>query len=177
MRVLFFKAAKFNITAPNFKYEDIDKLISICEQMGLVYVSEIQYPTSSKETPEKEIAASLMPDKPLVGDTLLLMKSLRSGQTIKNEGNIVVVGDVNPGAEIIAGGNIIVFGKMRGIAHAGCSGKDDAYILAYRLQPTQLRISGKVSRSPEKDIIINHPELAKIAEDQIFIQKYKRSIK
>ena len=173
----FFAAAKFNITAPSFNAEELQRLIVVCEKLGLIYVSDIHYPTNSVEIPEKEIAATIMRDISLDGDTLLMMRNLRSGQTIQHDKNIVIVGDVNPGAEIYAGGNIIVLGKMRGIAHAGCSGKDDAYILAYRLQPTQLRISGKVSRSPEKEVVINYPELAKITDGQIFIQKYERNIK
>lgn len=173
----FFTSAKFNIIAPGLDDDHLQRLITVCEEMSLVYVNKIHYPSNSKEESEIEIAASIISEKIPSGDTLLLIRSLRSGQTLQHDGNIVIVGDVNPGAEIVAGGNIVVLGKMRGIAHAGCSGKDDAYILAYRLQPTQLRISGKVSRSPEKEVIIDYPELAKISDNQIFIQKYKRNVR
>ena len=62
----------------------------------------------------------------------------------------MVLGDVNPGAEIVAGGDIIIFGALRGIAHAGASGNEDSVVVALQLQPTQLRISQYIARAPEK---------------------------
>lgn len=71
--------------------------------------------------------------------TLLLRKTLRSGQKVIFGGNVVVMGDVNPGAEIEAEGDVVVLGTLRGLAHAGCSGKD-AQVMALVMQPTQLRV-------------------------------------
>lgn len=72
--------------------------------------------------------------------TLLLRKTLRSGQKVIFAGNVVVMGDVNPGAEIEAEGDVVVLGTLRGLAHAGCSGKSDASVMALVMQPTQLRV-------------------------------------
>lgn len=159
----FFKSAHFNIQGDQFNKEQRTELEEICVSFGLVILKV-----------KEEIAASVIMKEVSRGDTLLIMKNLRSGQTINHEGNIVIVGDVNPGAEVISGGNIIVMGKLRGVAHAGSRGKNDAYILAYRLLPTQLRISNNVSRAPENQNSLNYPEIARSSEDGIFIEKYAR---
>ena len=72
-------------------------------------------------------------------DTYLYKGTLRSGQRITYNGNVVVVGDVNPGAEIRAAGDIIVMGTLRGLAHAGVGGATDVAIVAFKLDPTQIR--------------------------------------
>lgn len=69
-----------------------------------------------------------------------MRKTLRSGQKVIFAGNVVVMGDVNPGAEIEAEGDVVVLGTLRGLAHAGCSGKSDASVMALVMQPTQLRV-------------------------------------
>ncbi|WP_408954912.1 septum site-determining protein MinC [Natroniella sp. ANB-PHB2] len=94
-------------------------------------------------------------------DTLLIKRTIRSGQSVSFAGNIVIQGDVNPGAEVIAGGDIIVMGVIRGIAHCGVNGKGDATISAFRLNPTQLRIADYISRSP--DGLTNSPDAPEIA--------------
>lgn len=73
--------------------------------------------------------------------TLYHAATLRGGQTLHHTGNIVVVGDVNPGAELVATGDVLVFGRLAGIAHAGAGGDENARIFAVELVPTQLRIA------------------------------------
>ncbi|MCK8828225.1 septum site-determining protein MinC [Natroniella acetigena] len=94
-------------------------------------------------------------------DTLLIKRTIRSGQSVSFAGNIVIQGDVNPGAEVVAGGDIIVMGVIRGIAHCGVNGKGDATISAFRLEPTQLRIADHISRAP--DGFVNSPDTPEIA--------------
>lgn len=107
-------------------------------------------------------------------DTVLICRNLRSGQKIFNKGNMVILGDVNPGAEVIAGGNILVMGALRGLAHAGAFGDEKAIIAAYRLSPTQLRIANHITRPPDgESIIVNNPELAKIRAGKVVIEKLK----
>ncbi|MBC7106160.1 MAG: septum site-determining protein MinC, partial [Firmicutes bacterium] len=79
----------------------------------------------------------------LVDDqTILVRRTLRSGQRLCYNGNVVILGDVNPGAEVVAAGNVIVMGVLRGVVHAGANGNEEAVVLAFRLRPTQLRIAG-----------------------------------
>ncbi|HNH79876.1 MAG TPA: septum site-determining protein MinC, partial [Anaerolineales bacterium] len=88
-------------------------------------------------------------------------KTLRSGTRVEFPGNIVIVGDVNPGAEIVAEGNVVVWGRVRGMIHAGAKGDRSAYICALDLSANQLRIADEVSAmlKPQKD---PKPEIATI---------------
>lgn len=81
--------------------------------------------------------------------TLYLRKALRSGQTMSYDGNIVLIGDAKAGSEIIAKGDITVWGVLSGIAHAGSRGNDNARIRALKLNAIQLRISGYYARRPD----------------------------
>jgi septum site-determining protein MinC len=81
---------------------------------------------------------------------LYLRQTLRSGQAISHKGQLVIIGDVNPGAEVMAEGDITVWGALRGIAHAGIGGNTRAEIRALRLQPVQLRIAHAIARAPDR---------------------------
>jgi septum site-determining protein MinC len=84
-----------------------------------------------------------------VEKTQLIRQTLRSGQVERYlEGNVVILGDVNPGAEVIAARDIIVLGTLRGVAHAGALGDISSVIIAMSLVPTQLRIARFISRPP-----------------------------
>ena len=75
--------------------------------------------------------------------------TLRSGDHLQVEGSLLVLGDINPGARVSAGGDVRVWGRLRGVAHAGCSGNREARIVALQLRPLQLRIADAVARGPE----------------------------
>lgn len=90
--------------------------------------------------------------------TLYIHRTLRSGQSISSEGNIVIIGDVNPGAEIIAKGDITVWGILGGIAHAGSDGNTYSRIRALKLNAIQLRIGDVFARRPDT---INTPYVQK----------------
>jgi septum site-determining protein MinC len=77
-------------------------------------------------------------------------RTLRSGVRIEYPGNVVVVGDVNPGAEVIAGGSVIVWGRLRGVVHAGAQGNREATVRALDLSPTQLRIANEIAVAPAR---------------------------
>ncbi len=81
---------------------------------------------------------------------LLVHKTLRSGFSVKHDGHIIVIGDVNPGAEVFAGGSVVVWGRLRGSVHAGVNGDGEAVVCALDLQPTQLRIAGHIAAPPPK---------------------------
>lgn len=104
------------------------------------------------------------------GNTRFYKGTLRSGQSIRHDGNVVVLGDVNAGAEIICTGNIIVLGYVKGIVHAGSNGDENSIVAALGLQPLQLRISGIITRSPDEEPKILSPELAYIKDNNIFIE-------
>jgi septum site-determining protein MinC len=92
---------------------------------------------------------------------LFLNRTLRSGTRIEFAGHVVVFGDVNPGAEIIAEGNVLIWGRLRGMVHAGSKGNKQAVICALDLSPTQLRIADEVAAAlkPQEN---PRPEVARI---------------
>jgi len=114
----------------------------------------------SKPRPEERQQAVEVNDE----TALFINKTLRSGVRIEFPGNVVVFGDVNPGAEVIADGNVIVWGRVRGMIHAGCKGDRSAVICALDLSATQLRIANEVSAvlNPQKD---PKPEIASINKE------------
>lgn len=107
------------------------------------------------------------------GATLLVRRTLRSGQRVAFAGNVVVLGDVNAGAEVVAGGDIVVVGALRGVAHAGTPDNKRAIVVALRLTPTQLRIADFIARPPDGDHKApRSPEIARTREDAIVIEAY-----
>jgi len=105
--------------------------------------------------------------------TLLVKRTIRSGQRIDYEGNVVVMGDVNAGAVVMSTGDIVVLGSLRGLAHAGAQGNDDAVVMAFRLEPTQLRISQYISRPPDEGgPRPDGPEVARVRNGVIQIEAY-----
>jgi len=107
------------------------------------------------------------------GDEALLVKrTLRSGNSIEFPGHITVIGDVNPGAEVVAGGSVVVWGRCRGMVHAGAEGDESAVVCALDLSPTQLRIAEKIAVSPQRREI-SRPEMAVIRDDQLIAQPWE----
>ena len=114
--------------------------------------------------------------------TLYIHRTLRSGQSISSEGNIVIIGDVNPGAEIVAKGDITVWGILGGIAHAGSDGNTYSRIRALKLNAIQLRIGGIFARRPDTVNIpyvqktdTFMPEEARVSRNNIIIYKLHES--
>lgn len=93
--------------------------------------------------------------------TLYIRRTIRSGQSISSDGNIVIIGDVNPGAEIIAKGDVTVWGILAGIVHAGSDGNSFARIRALKLNPVQIRIGDVFARRPDT---VNLPFIQKTSE-------------
>ncbi|MEW6405618.1 MAG: septum site-determining protein MinC [Chloroflexota bacterium] len=113
----------------------------------------------SKPRPEEKRQFSI--PEPTDESALFINKTLRSGVRIEYSGHVVILGDVNAGAEVVAEGNVIVWGRVRGMIHAGSKGNRDAVICALDLSATQLRIAGEVSAvlKPQKS---PRPEVASI---------------
>lgn len=168
----FFIDSKLRIKLNNRKLnkEKRDQLVEIFNSLQGLSVIEIVGDGILDETEEVEGDSEL--------PTLLLDRTLRSGQSITYEGNIVIKGDVNPGAEVTAEGDILVMGRFRGIGHAGARGKEEATIIAFRLQPLQLRIGTKISRAPDGEFnySVEHParpEIALVEDGAILIKELK----
>ena len=140
------------ITGKVLKNKEMDEIQSIIKRFINVPVDfdspKVLGLHGIKKTFYKEVATS---------ETKFHKGSLRSGQKMEFEGSIVIIGDVNAGAEVIAGENIVVLGNLRGLAHAGAKGNKDAVIEASEIDAVQIRIADKI-----KEIEKNENEIKRI---------------
>ena len=116
---------------------------------------------SIKKTFEKEIAVS---------ETKFHRGSLRSGQKIETEGSIVIIGDVNSGAEVMASDNIIIQGALRGLAHAGAKGNRQAIIAAGLVDTVQIRIANIVKEINRDEEVMHKQAYISIQDNKIIIE-------
>lgn len=105
-------------------------------------------------------------------DGVLVRLTLRSGRVVRHAGHVVVVGDVNPGAQIIAGGDVVVWGRVRGTVHAGAAGDETAVVCALDLRPMQLRIAQHIAITPEDARPRPRPEVASVRDNQIVAEEW-----
>ena len=143
-----------------------------------VYVSEEKehddiYSEESPVSPPFPLNTIKMPKD--LNTALFHKGSLRSGMCVEGEGSVIIIGDVNPGGEIIAGGNIIVLGTLKGLAHAGVYGDKNAFVAALSLQPVQLRIANMITTIAEElgkqgKTAANTPSYAYVLDERIYIE-------
>ena len=186
-RVDFFAGAAITVelgTRPVPKYE-LSSLKALLERRGLSLSLVL---SDSDTTRESALALDLktdsnnravttdkqetLPVNPEETGTwgVLVRRTLRSGRIVHSEGHVVVFGDVNPGAQVIAAGDIIVWGKLRGTVHAGADGDESAVVCALEMSPSQLRIASYIVTSPagkRRQIV---PEVALIRGNQIVVE-------
>jgi septum site-determining protein MinC len=120
--------------------EQQDELRDLVRQKNHLVVEEINSQVITKEEADKQREENGM---------VTIARIVRSGQVVEVPGNLLLIGDVNPGGTVIAGGNIFVMGALKGIAHAGYDGNDQAVIAASSLKASQLRISDCLNRAPD----------------------------
>lgn len=133
-------AVSIDYGARSLTAEEQRQLMNLFLAKGNLIIREWSYHTSAKK--------SLVALREKTAPHLVYKGTVRAGQSLTFDGDIVIIGDVNPGAEVIAAGDVYVFGKLRGIAHAGSTGNEEAIIAAADFAPLQLRIGNRVSRAP-----------------------------
>ncbi len=172
----FFADAKYRFRiAPNsLTNEQYITLEQICSEYGLVPIidSEATVPENNKTEIEQKVLG--ISDAELDQQSHFISKSLRNGEKLSYKGNVILLGDINPGSEIVATGNIVVMGSVKGMVHAGAEGDLNSFIIASILDPLQIRIGKLIACKPEKNTSIkNHtPEMARVDKDQIVIVPY-----
>ena len=151
-----------NLSGLELAYEQLEELMEIVQNYNRV--NKIYFTAREIKKEEKKDNQN--------SEAVIINRTLRSGQRVKHQNNVVIVGDVNPGAEVIAGGDIIVFGRLRGVVHAGAGGRKDSQVVALKLDPTQLRIASLIARSPDdSDSSKLQAERAFVEDDQIMVEK------
>ena len=104
--------------------------------------------------------------------------TVRSGQIIESESSLVVLGDVNPGAKVIARGNIVILGSLKGFAYAGAGGADNSFVVSLEMAPMQIRIGNIIARSSDNKMQkrINEAQIAFIEDGNIYIEPITRQL-
>ncbi|MCI6020808.1 MAG: septum site-determining protein MinC [Clostridia bacterium] len=106
--------------------------------------------------------------------------TLRSGQILESESSIIILGDVNPGGKVIAKGNVIVLGSLKGNIYAGADGNEDAFVVAIDMEPMQIKIGDVIARcsdgSNSAKSKTHEPRIAYVDEGNIYIEKLERDV-
>lgn len=150
------------------EYKKIENLLK--EEYGLTFLGiekDVEEIVSKKEQSIEEISLK----EASQAETILIKKTLRSGQVVNHSGNVVIVGDVNPGAEVVAGGDVIVFGVVRGTVQAGAGGNRAAKIYTLKFQTPQIKIAEYIARLEERKTQQLQPQFAEIENNKIIIKK------
>ena len=171
----FLRGTLVRVPRERFSQEELQKLQELFRGHGLIcrQAKPEPAPLPSPEVPaalaKKEDQAS-----PELRQMLVVEKTLRGGQAIETEGAVIVFGNVNPGAQITAGGSVDVRGTCRGVIHAGAAGDVTAFIIADHLLPTQIRIANYIARSPDEPEDSGKAERAYIKDGRIVIEPIER---
>ena len=174
--------------------DEMEQLRKLFHDAGVIFSVTrrhfVKETKQAKETREASIEAKPVPEaaaepaaeQQAADDEAMQMvivnRTLRGGQEVRTKSSVLVVGNVNPGAQIIAGGSIDIRGTCRGMVHAGAFGNQNAFIVADHLMPTQIRIADLIARSPDTapgDLEKTaKPERASIKDGQIVIEPIER---
>lgn len=173
----FFQGARLalDVTSQVLKVDDLVHLRDLLSERGIhLWAILSESPTTEQTAQLLGLATRISKPRPEESRTyavedlgeetaLFLDRTLRSGTRIEFAGHVVVLGDVNPGAEIVAEGNVIIWGRLRGMVHAGSKGKREAVICALDFSPMQLRIADEASAAmgPQTQ---SKPQIARINE-------------
>lgn len=106
--------------------------------------------------------------------------TLRSGQMLESESSIVILGDINPGASVIAKGNVIVLGSLKGTVYAGANGNEDAFVVALEMAPIQIRIGDTIARCNDSGTrtkpISADTMIAFVEDGNIYIERLDKDV-
>lgn len=139
--------------------------VAAAQEMGLETRVQPGAPPASRKEPQ-------IPREEIPG--IVVRRTLRSGQAMRHAGHLILIGDVNPGAELVAGGDVVVWGKLRGTVHAGAMGDDEALVCALEMAPSQIRIGSHVARSPERSRRPKFAEIASVQQDGIVVERWNK---
>ena len=163
----FIRGTTVYIPKGTFPTDQMEVLRRIFHRHGMLFRNEI---------PKPKPVARPEPKKPKAEEDQLIVinRTVRGGQEVRTKSSVLICGNVNPGAQVIAGGSIDIRGTCRGLVHAGAFGNDKAVIIADRLMPVQIRIADLVARSPDETEQVTTPERASIKNSRIVIEPIMR---
>lgn len=181
----FFSGAKLTLDVGDRAMSDaqLGEMLSLMQQHGVAAEALSANTRESRNAARAAgITARPLPRYPEARDgqapvaveseALLITRTVRSGQVVRHSGHVTLIGDVNPGGELIAGGSIVVWGRLKGFVHAGALGNAEALVCAIELRPTQLRIADQIAVTPKAGGP-HAPEVARIDGGQIVVEPWE----
>jgi len=166
--------------------EDLHAIGAVFQRVGMsIWAVDGSHPATVESAGELGLETSLaapvsregpaqepMSHRELPG--IVVRRTLRAGQEIEYAGHVTLIGDVNPGAEVIAGGDVVVWGKLRGVVYAGALGDDSAVVCALQLAPGQIRIGSFIATPPDRARPPKAPEQASVQGGTIVVDRWDR---
>ncbi len=149
-----------------FDEEHNEKLRRLFHRHGMLFSTDLKEPKFAPEKSVEPVTKIVEKAKP----AFILNRTLRGGQEIRTESSVLIFGNVNPGAQVIAGGSIDVRGICRGTVHAGAFGDENACIVADKLRPMQIRIANIIARPPDNLQKTENAEKASIKNGYIVFE-------
>ena len=181
----FFKGAKLalDVGGQELHVNEMTGLRDELSERGIILWAVISQSQTTENTAQMLGLATRLskvrPETPIQVQTstpedsaMWVKRTVRSGVRLEYEGNVVVLGDVNPGAEVVASGSVIVWGRLRGVVHAGAKGDQEAVVCALDLSPTQLRIAAEVATTPERRSL-PVPEIARLQDGHLIAEPWQ----
>jgi septum site-determining protein MinC len=187
-RASFFLGGRVALTVRDRQLttEDLQAIGAVFQQAGMsLWAVEGSHPTTHltagamglETAMGARVPRSAPSEEPLSHRELpgiVVRRTLRAGQEVEYAGHVTIVGDVNPGSEIVAVGDIIVWGKLRGMVYAGALGDDTAIVCALQLMPSQIRIGAHIATPPDRSRPPKIPEVASVQGDTIVVERWDR---
>ena len=177
----FLRGTLVRVPRDRFAKEELAQMQELFRTHGLICrlakLEPAVSPAPAREKVQKhvaEVSQETAAETQELQRMLVIDKTLRGGQAVETEGSVIVFGNVNPGAQITAGGSVDVRGTCRGVVHAGAAGDSTAFIIADHLMPTQIRIANYVARSPDEPEYSGKAERAYVKDGQIVIEPIER---
>ncbi len=168
----FTRGTVIQIAPDALRKDDQARLKRLFSRYGVLFrtTDPLAAVQKTREQPNPDRTASEEDAQQMV----VVNRTLRGGQEIRTKSSVLVCGNVNPGAQIIAGGSIDIRGTCRGMVHAGAYGNSKAFVIADHLMPMQIRIANLIARSPDEMEKTEKAERASIKDGQIVIEPIER---
>lgn len=172
----FFHGAKMSIMFKGRILSELElqELLLIISEETKLDISFIHEDENSSESPRSSTEERKPSEYTRFQNTMtkFYKGTVRSGQCIEFSGSIIVIGDINPGGEIVAEGNIIILGSLKGMVHAGCKGNSEAVVMALEMLPMQIRIGDIITRLPDQSRAIKSidPQIAYVCDSRVYVE-------
>lgn len=134
---------------------------------------------AAQKNREKELNEENTESDPMPNSGQFYKGTLRSGQVVESESSIVIMGDINPGAKVIARGNIVILGSLKGYAYAGTGGNTHTFVAALEMNPMQIRIGDVLARNADETknrLKLTGPHVAYVQDGNIYIEEITKDV-